>query len=128
MLIIPTLVKMPTMYSNIEKYVDEAVNNIFIEYQKKYKVESGDCDPFASYVLDEKKRELANQIESILESQMPEPILCGFVWNHGNKDITAWHVALAEEDCKAIEAILEKYDGQGYSVRNAYDCPFSDVF
>ena len=118
----------PTLRSDIEYSVEKAVEKIFLAYQEKYKIETGDCDPLVAHALAESEKTLSKQIESILVSQMPAPTLCGFVWEHGDKDITAWEVTLSEEDRDAIEKILMKYDGQGYSVRNVYDYPFSEVF
>lgn len=57
-----------------------------------------------------------------------DPILCGFVWKHGEKDYSAWQVELSEEDQTALEEILYKYEADGCSVRNCIDLQFSDVF
>ena len=56
------------------------------------------------------------------------PILCGFVWKHGDKDFSAWEVQLSEEDENAIYAILEKYECDGCSVRNCYDLKINECF
>lgn len=56
------------------------------------------------------------------------PIICGFVWCHGNKDFSAYEVNLKEEDRNAIEKILMKYETNGTSERNVWDSKFSDVF
>jgi len=57
-----------------------------------------------------------------------EPILCGFVWCHGNKDFSAYEVQLAKKDRDAIEKILSKYETDGSSERNVWERKFSDVF
>lgn len=56
------------------------------------------------------------------------PILCGFVWKHGDKDYEAWQVDLSEEDASAIEGILEKYADKGCSERNCYSSTISELF
>lgn len=57
-----------------------------------------------------------------------DPVLCGFVWCHGNKDFSAYEVQLEKEDREAIEQILTKYETNGTSERNVWDRKFSDVF
>ena len=57
-----------------------------------------------------------------------EPVLCGFVWCHRNKDFSAWEVDITPEDQNAIEKILAKYETCGSSERNVWDSKFSDVF
>lgn len=57
-----------------------------------------------------------------------DPVLCGFVYCHGNKDFSAWEVDITPEDQKAIEEILAKYETCGSSERNVWDSKFSDVF
>ena len=54
--------------------------------------------------------------------------LCGFVYQHGEKDFSAWQVELSDEDREKIEEILMKYDTEGCSVRNVYDSKFNEVF
>ena len=56
-----------------------------------------------------------------------EPVLCGFVWCHGEKDFSLFEVNLSEEDRNAIEKILSKYECDGSSVRNAWDETISDM-
>lgn len=59
---------------------------------------------------------------------MNEPVLCGFVWCHGNKDFSLWETdAISEKDRHAIEAILAKYDTTGTSERSVWDRRISDV-
>ena len=57
-----------------------------------------------------------------------DPVLCGFVWCHGNKDFSAYEVQLNKKDRDAIEQILAKYETDGSSERNVWDSKFSDVF
>ena len=58
-----------------------------------------------------------------------DPVLCGFVWCHGNKDFEVWETnAISADDRFAIEAILEKYIHDGTSERNAWNSKISDVF
>lgn len=57
-----------------------------------------------------------------------KPVLCGFVWCHGNKDLSAYTVTLRENDLKKIEEILSDYECEGYSERNVWNRKFSDVF
>lgn len=53
---------------------------------------------------------------------MEKNILCGFIWCHGAKDFSLYETdAISEEDRKAIETILSKYDTTGTSVRNVYE-------
>lgn len=63
-----------------------------------------------------------------MNQEYETPILCGFVWKHGDKDYSAWEVQLKDEDRSAIESILAKYDTCGSSLRNCYDSLFSDVY
>ena len=56
-----------------------------------------------------------------------KPVLCGFVWCHGNKDFSLYEVSLSEADRNAIEAVLAKYETEGSSVRNVWDETVSDV-
>lgn len=56
------------------------------------------------------------------------PVLCGFVWCHGEKDFSAWEVDITTEDQIKIEQILAKYEACGTSERSVYDSKFSDVF
>ena len=69
--------------------------------------------------------EIIKEDEEKLEK---DPVLCGFVWCHGNKDFEAFEVNLKKQDRDTIEAILSKYDTSGTSVRNVWDSKFSDVF
>ena len=54
--------------------------------------------------------------------------LCGFVYQHDEKDFSAWQVELSKEDREKIEKILAKYETEGCSVRNVYDSKFNEVF
>lgn len=56
-----------------------------------------------------------------------EPVLCGFVWCHGDRDFSLFEVDLDESERRAIEAILEKRSDEGTSVRNVWDERISDV-
>ena len=56
------------------------------------------------------------------------PILSGFIYEHGENDLSVWTVNLAPDDIKQIEKILQKYECGGYSVRNCYESKFSDIF
>ena len=118
----------PTLKSNVKYDIENVVEKTFLKYQEKYSIESGDCEPLMALELDEKIESLAETVRKILESQMPDPVLCGFVWSHGEDDISAWCVDLEKEDRDAIEKILMKYECSGYSLRNCYDLPFNEVF
>lgn len=58
---------------------------------------------------------------------MKDPVLCGFIFCHGEKDFSAFEVQLENKDKDLIEQILMKYETSGSSVRNVWDCKFSDV-
>ena len=64
--------------------------------------------------------------EMVAEEDTAE--LIGFVWKHGEHDISAHQVDLTPEDSKAIKSILEKYENHGCSLRNVYSEKFSSVF
>ena len=57
-----------------------------------------------------------------------DPVLCGFVWCHGNKDFSVWEAKLPDDVIKQIEAILENYSSYGTSERNAYGSKIKDIF
>lgn len=57
-----------------------------------------------------------------------KPVLCGFVYCHGEKDFSAWEVDISHEDQIKIEQILAKYETCGSSERNCYNNKFSNVF
>lgn len=54
--------------------------------------------------------------------------LAGFVFRHGEKDLSAWQVDLKPEDEEKIWNILNQYQSEGCSVRNCYDEKFSEAF
>lgn len=58
---------------------------------------------------------------------MNEPVLCGFIWCHGNRDFSVFETEIDKEDREAIEKILMKYDTTGTSERNCWDLRFKDV-
>ncbi len=62
-----------------------------------------------------------------MSSKEKTPVLCGFIYNHGRKDFSAWEVNLSAEDRMAIENILAKYETVGTSERNVWDMKFADV-
>ena len=120
-----------SMKCAIEDKLGDAMDEIFQKYQEKLGIVDGDCDPMHTYELDKKVEELARLVTDVLEQQKEasyDPVLCGFVWSHGDKDLSAWQVDLSEEDATIIEGILEKYNHQGCSVRNCYNSKFSEVF
>ena len=48
--------------------------------------------------------------------------LVGFVYEHDDEDWSLWLTdSISEEDQNAIMKILDKYYGEGSSVRNVYD-------
>ena len=48
--------------------------------------------------------------------------LIGFVYEHSDEDWSLWLTdSISEEDQNAIMEILDKYYGEGSSVRNVYD-------
>lgn len=120
-----------SMKCAIEDKLGDAMDEIFQKYQEKLGIVDGGVDPMHTYELDKKVGELAKLVTDILETQKEssyDPVLCGFVWCHGDRDYSAWQVDLSEEDAVTIEGILEKYSHQGCSVRNCYDSKFSEVF
>lgn len=54
--------------------------------------------------------------------------LVSFVHSYGKNDFSIWNVQLSEEDKKAIEAILEKYQDQGFSVRGDSQIKIEEAF
>lgn len=115
----------------IEDKLGDAMDEIFQKYQEKLGIVDGGVDPMHSYELDKKVEELARLVADVLEQQNEssyDPVLCGFVWKHGDTDLSAWQVDLSEEDATIIEGILEKYSDKGCSLRNCYDSKFSEVF
>lgn len=64
----------------------------------------------------------------MIRDKYKNPVLCGFVWCHGNKDFSVWEVDISDEDQKAIEKILVKYETCGTSERNVWNSKFNDVF
>jgi len=62
------------------------------------------------------------------EKEEYSPLLCGFIWCHGDKDFSIWETdAIAKEDRDKIEKILMKYESTGTGVRNCWDSKFSEV-
>lgn len=54
--------------------------------------------------------------------------LVGFVHQYGANDFSIWNVELSTEDKKAINAILEKYQTQGFSVRGNLEIKLEEAF
>ena len=54
--------------------------------------------------------------------------LVGFVHQYGATDFSIWNVQLSAEDEKAINAILEKYQTQGLSVRGNSEIKIKEAF
>lgn len=54
--------------------------------------------------------------------------LAGFIYRHGEDDFTLWAVQLSEEDETAIKNILEKYDTDGFSLRDSGSMRIDEVF
>ena len=54
--------------------------------------------------------------------------LVGFIHQYGNDDFSIWNVQLSAEDKKAINAILEKYQTQGFSVRGNSQIKLEEAF
>ena len=54
--------------------------------------------------------------------------LVGFVHQYGEDDFSMWNVQLSEEDTKTIEAILDKYQDQGWSVRGNSQIKIEEAF
>ena len=54
--------------------------------------------------------------------------LVGFIHQYGNDDFSIWNVQLSDEDQKAIEAILEKYRDNGFSVRGNSQITIEEAF
>ena len=82
-----------------------------------------------AYRIADNLYELYDALEICKEnSEYEAPYLCGFVWKHGDKDLSAWQVQLSRKDEETIENILAKYDTCGCSLRNCYDSKFSEAF
>lgn len=54
--------------------------------------------------------------------------LVGFIHQYGADDLSIWSVQLSAEDEQAINAILEKYQTQGFSVRGNSQMTLEEVF
>lgn len=54
--------------------------------------------------------------------------LVGFIHQYGENDFSIWNVQLSAEDKKAINAILEKYQTQGFSVRGNSEIKLKEAF
>ena len=54
--------------------------------------------------------------------------LVGFIHQYGANDFSIWNVELSTEDKKAINAILEKYQTQGFSVRGNLEIKLEEAF
>ena len=54
--------------------------------------------------------------------------LVGFIHQYGNDDFSIWNVELSTEDKKAINAILEKYQDNGLSVRGNSELTIKEAF
>ena len=54
--------------------------------------------------------------------------LVGFVHQYGANDFSIWNVELSTEDKKAINAILEKYQDNGLSVRGNSQIKLKEAF
>ena len=54
--------------------------------------------------------------------------LVGFIHQYGANDYSIWNVQLSDEDQKNIEAILEKYQTQGFSVRGNSEIKLKEAF
>lgn len=56
----------------IEDMIGEEINNIFLHFQERYDITSGDCDFEHTYDIDRKTEELAKLIAEVLELQKGE--------------------------------------------------------
>lgn len=54
--------------------------------------------------------------------------LVGFIHQYGENDFSIWNVQLSAEDEKAINAILEKYQDNGLSVRGNSQLTIEEAF
>ena len=54
--------------------------------------------------------------------------LVGFIHQYGANDYSIWNVQLSAEDKKIINAILEKYQTQGLSVRGNSEIKIKEAF
>lgn len=106
-----------------------AVTNPWIDHTGRFTLSDYDAveEWGLSVVLDfcEKAKE---ELEKEQKYKETHPVLCGFVWCHGNKDFSVHEVQIKKEDQEEIEKILSKYETEGSSERNCYDRKFSDVF
>ena len=59
---------------------------------------------------------------------MNDVTLVGFIHQYGVDDFSIWSVQLSAEDEQAINAILEKYQANGFSVRGNSRMTLEEVF
>lgn len=54
--------------------------------------------------------------------------LVGFIHRYGANDFSIWNVQLSDEDKESIEAILAKYETEGFSVRGNLQVKLEEAF
>lgn len=54
--------------------------------------------------------------------------LVGFIHRYGANDFSIWNVQLSDEDKESIEAILAKYETEGFSVRGSLQVKLEEAF
>ena len=54
--------------------------------------------------------------------------LVGFIHQCGANDFSIWNVQLSDEDRKSIEAILAKYETEGFSIRGNSQVKLEEAF
>lgn len=112
----------PTVIADDKEF---AVTNPWMDHTGRYYL--SDADAVIEWGLDT-LIDFCKKAEKEIDERAKKPVLCGFVYCHGNKDFSAWEVQLKKEDREAIERILSAYVIDGTSERNAWDCKISDVF
>ena len=54
--------------------------------------------------------------------------LVGFIHRYGANDFSIWNVQLSDEDKESIEAILAKYETEGFSVLGNLQVKLEEAF
>lgn len=57
------------MFTEVNDLLDEKINEVFYEMQKKFGIESGDISPMDAFELDEITKKLTKHIVKVLETQ-----------------------------------------------------------
>ena len=103
-------------------YVQDTINGKSFEiFLKSDEAVEGSVQRRAKKSVKASKRP-APKRQAIKASEEHDPVLCAFVYCHGNKDFSIWETdAISPEDLNRIDSILSKYSDTGSSVRNVYN-------